>query len=87
MRLGCLKKMRHFLMTHYPAYIGLYVRTQVDTPVRVTSIRIPDVTLQKLEQAASVLRGRGEKLSMHKLRKVSGVHTTYASAYLKTRCM
>lgn len=84
-KLGYLKMMREYLSTHYPAYVEQHTRkVQASRASRYANISIPVITMKKLEQATQTLLERGEALSMNKLRKLSGVNTRYASAYLCT---
>jgi len=80
-----LRCMREYLTAYAPEYVQIHTRCIPQTSLQEAkygNVCIPEVTQRKLEVAINVLQERGETLSMKKLREESGVHTTYASAFL-----
>ena len=77
-----LAKMRAYLTEHYPQVIHTSGKAHNAYTSIYEAIAIPEKTTRKLDEAARRINERGEQLSMNKLRKESGVHTRYASAYL-----
>lgn len=87
LKLYHLKRMRAYLCEHYPEFARQHMREKgIDKASVYASVKIPEVTLRKLEAAKMQLLANHEKLSMNKLRQISGVNTKYASAYLARYC-
>lgn len=80
-KLRFLGYIRDYLQEHAPDYAKKHTRTKPVSRAR-RDIVLPTITRQKLERARDTLQSQGEKLSMNKLRKISGVHTAYASVFL-----
>lgn len=81
-KLRSLGKIHYILEKKYPAFCQRFK----DTPIRrriYEDLRIPECTLEKLREAEATLKAQGTKISMNKLRQISGVNTRYASAYLQ----
>lgn len=81
-KLNYLKTTRQFMEKYHPVFVHQHTRETTKNAPRYADVQIPEVTRKKLNDARKVIQERGEKLSMNKLRIESGVHTTYASAYL-----
>lgn len=83
-KLAALKKLRAYLEQHHPAFTRRHA-SEFGASKRKPEIHliIPERTLRKLHEAEKELRRRELPLSMNKLRQLSGVHTRYATAYLR----
>ncbi len=82
--------MRDYLKKHHPDFVRQHMRevtVRQGATERYIHVKIPEITLYKLEIAWQRLSSQDGKITAHKLRVHSGVHTKYAAAFFQLKMM